>query len=33
MLNWSQKMANIMGESTDPCGTLCFIECWTGDIE
>ena len=26
-------MANIMGESTDPCGTPCFIGCWTDDIE
>ena len=22
-------IANIMGESTDPCGTPYFIECWT----
>ena len=26
-------MANIMGESTDPCGTPWFIGCWTDDIE
>ena len=30
-------MANIMGESMDPCGTPCgtpcFIGYWTGDIE
>ena len=26
-------MANIMWESTDPCGTPCFIGYWTDDIE
>ena len=26
-------MANIMGERMDPCGTLCFIGCWTDVIE
>ena len=26
-------MANIMGESTDLCGTPWFIGCWTDDIE
>ena len=26
-------MANIIGENTDPCGTPCFIGCWTDDIE
>ena len=26
-------MANIIGESTDLCGTPCFIGCWTDDIE
>ena len=26
-------MANIMGESMDPCGTPYFIGCWTDDIE
>ena len=33
MLNGSQKMANIMGESMDPCGIPCFIGCWANDIE
>ena len=33
MLNGSQKMANIMRECKDPCGTPCFIGCWTDDIE
>ena len=28
-----KKIANIMGESTDPCGTPCFIGCWPDDIE
>ena len=32
-----KKMANIMEESMDPCGTPCgtpcFIGYWTGDIE
>ena len=26
-------MANIMWESTDPCGTPCFIGYWTDDIK
>ena len=26
-------MANIMGENTDPCGTPCFIGCWTYDMK
>ena len=26
-------MANIIGESINSYGTLCFIECWTDDIE
>ena len=26
-------MANSIGESRDPCGTPCFIGCWTDDIE
>ena len=28
-----KNKANIMGESTDPCGTPCFIGCCTDDIE
>ena len=28
-----KNMANIMGESTDPCGTPSCIGCWTDDIE
>ena len=28
-----KKMANIIGERMDPCGTPCFIGCWTDDIE
>ena len=26
-------MAYIIGENTDPCGTPCFIGCWTDYIE
>ena len=26
-------LMNFMGESMDPCGTPCFIGCWTDDIE
>ena len=28
-----KKNGEYYGESTDPCGTPCFIGCWTYDIE
>ena len=28
-----KNIANIMGESMDPCRTPCFIGIWTNDIE